>query len=305
MNRISCIMFCVIMFSYTIAQTPYDETSPIIDMHLHAFPAYFWGEPAPTSWVPKNLTAAGTDEELMQKTLSIMEQYNIQKAVTSGPLNFVYKWQDAAPNRIIGSPLIGASLLPSCETLETEYKAGRLDAMGELAAPQWAGILPNDQKLKPFFDLAEKFDIPVGIHMGMAPPGASSFKYRVNLGNPLLLEDVLIRHPKLRIYVMHAGWPLLNEMMALMHQYPRVYVDISFINWHLPRKEFHYYLRRLVEAGYGKRIMFGSDQNVWPDAIKIAIKSVNSADFLTKEQRRDIFYNNAVRFLKLEEEMTK
>jgi predicted TIM-barrel fold metal-dependent hydrolase len=126
-------------------------------------------------------------------------------------------------------------------------------------------------------------------------------KVPLHLGDPLLLEEVLIRHPNLRLYVMHAGWPLLNEMIALMHGLPQVYADVSFIDWHLPQKEFHYHLRRLVEAGFGNRILFGSDQNVWPDAIRIAIESIDSADFLDETQKRDILCNNAVRFLKLKE----
>jgi len=70
--------------------------------------------------------------------------------------------------------------------------------------------------------------------------------------------------------------------------------------WHGLIKEFHSYLRRLVEAGFGKRIMFGSDQSQWPDSIAAAIEGIESADFLTEERKRDIFYNNAARFLRLE-----
>jgi predicted TIM-barrel fold metal-dependent hydrolase len=88
-------------------------------------------------------------------------------------------------------------------------------------------------------------------------------------------------------------------MVALLFFYPNVYVDISAINWLLPREEFHFYLKRLVNAGFSKRIMFGSDQMYWPDAIELAIEGVESADFLSEEQKRDIFYNNAVRFFRL------
>ena len=77
------------------------------------------------------------------------------------------------------------------------------------------------------------------------------------------------------------------------------------INWAIPRKEFHSYLRRLVDAGFGKRIMFGSDQMVWPDAIGLAIEGVESATFLTDAQKRDIFYNNAVEFFDLEARMDR
>ena len=64
---------------------------------------------------------------------------------------------------------------------------------------------------------------------------------------------------------------------------------------------FHAYLRRLVDAGYGKRIMFGSDQMVWPEAIGMAVDAINAAEFLSAEQKADIFYNNAARFLRLPE----
>jgi predicted TIM-barrel fold metal-dependent hydrolase len=37
---------------------------------------------------------------------------------------------------------------------------------------------------------------------------------------------------------------------------------------------------------------------VWPGAIDIAIEGIRSADFLSEEQKRDIFYNNAARFLR-------
>lgn len=48
--------------------------------------------------------------------------------------------------------------------------------------------------------------------------------------------------------------------------------------------------------------MFGSDQMQWPETIALAIEAINTADFLTAEQKRDILYNNAARFLRLSEE---
>lgn len=62
------------------------------------------------------------------------------------------------------------------------------------------------------------------------------------------------------------------------------------------------HFRRLMRAGLGKRIMFGSDQMVWPETISMALEAIQSADFLSAEQKADIFYNNAARFLRLSEE---
>jgi predicted TIM-barrel fold metal-dependent hydrolase len=48
--------------------------------------------------------------------------------------------------------------------------------------------------------------------------------------------------------------------------------------------------------------MFGSDQMIWPGIIEPAIKVIEDAPFLTSAQKRDIFYNNAARFLRLSKE---
>jgi hypothetical protein len=47
--------------------------------------------------------------------------------------------------------------------------------------------------------------------------------------------------------------------------------------------------------------MFGSDQMFWPEAIKMAVEGIESAKFLSAEQKRDIFYNNAATFLRLDQ----
>ncbi len=69
-----------------------------------------------------------------------------------------------------------------------------------------------------------------------------------------------------------------------------------------PRPAFYRYLQEIVEAGYGDRVMFGSDQMIWPGIIEPSIEAIEQAPFLTQAQKRDIFYNNAARFLRLSKE---
>ena len=118
----------------------------------------------------------------------------------------------------------------------------------------------------------------------------------------MLLEDVLIRHPKLRLFVENAGYPYRGEMIAMMYQYPQLYADVSTITWVIPRVAFYDYLQALVGAGLGKRLMFGSDQMRWPEKIGEGIEAIRQAPFLSEEQKRDILYRNAVRFLRMEED---
>ena len=234
----------------------------------------------------------------MRKTLEAMDRHNIVLGFLSGAdLGVVQKWVATAPGRFIASPFIEKPGELTPQMLRQEYAAKRLAGMGEIGS-QLVGMAPNDPALAPYFALAEEFDVPVLIHTeGIGPPVPG---FRSAAGRPHLLEEVLVRHRNLRVFVENSGYPFLDEMIAMMYQYPQLYGDLSTITWIIPRSAFHRYVEALVRAGLGNRLMFGSDQMRWPEKIDEAIEAIEAADYLTAEQRRDILYNNAARFLRLE-----
>jgi uncharacterized protein len=318
------ILLCLL--SVWIPPAAAEVPAPILDMHLHALsaaangppptficpgadfpvhdPALPWGEvfiavlkhPDCTDPVP----GAETDEELREVTLEVLRRRNII-GVTSGP--FVERWREAGGERIL--PALGFGFgpaAPSAEQLREWFAAGRYAAFAEVAI-QYDGVSPSDARFEPYLAVAEELDVPLGIHVGTGPPGAPYLpemdRYRARLHSALELEEALLRHPRLRVWVGHAGWPMLDDLLAVMWAHPRVHVDTGVICFALPRKEFHRYLQRIVEAGFGRRVMFGSDQMNWPGAIEYCIEAIETAEFLSPEQKRDILYNNAARFLRL------
>ena len=62
----------------------------------------------------------------------------------------------------------------------------------------------------------------------------------------------------------------------------------------------HAYIQRIVEAGFEDRVMFGTDQLIWPQLMAASISVIEGATYLSSQQKRDILYNNAARFLRLE-----
>jgi uncharacterized protein len=141
--------------------------------------------------------------------------------------------------------------------------------------------------------------------MGPGPPGViylGASGYRARLHSALTIEEVLVRHPRLRIYLMHAGYPMLDDLLAVLYAHPQVYVEVGVIVYTQPRPAFYRFLQGIVDAGFGNRVMFGSDQMVWPGVIERAIAVIEEAPFLSEQEKRDILYNNAVRFLRLSEE---
>ncbi len=287
------------------------KSYPIIDIHMHAFQWNKYGDPPPPNLITGKIPTARSNTEAIEAYIAEMDRYNIVLAVGSGQLEMVKEMKAHVLNRFIGgiefpkytSPVNKRmEKWPSLNELRILYESGQLKIMGEITA-QYAGVAPNDPKLEPYFALAEELDIPVCLHTGFGPPMSPYMgdpNFRMRHGNPLLLEDVLVKHPRLRIYIAHGGYPNLSETIALMLMYRQVYMDISAINWLLTREEFHAYLQRLMQARLGKRIMFGTDQMIWPDAVGMSVDAIESATFLTEAQKRDIFFENAARFLRLD-----
>lgn len=300
---------------------------PIVDVHLHASTADEYGPPplgmcTPLPYLPEidpgrqdygavwidffrhprcrnPVWSPTADAEVMRQTIEQMERLNVV-GVLSGPPELVAAWRRAAPGRFLAGLNFNLERGYLVERVAALHAAGVLDVLAEVST-QYGGVSPDDPRLEPYWALAERLDLPVGIHIGTGPPGVlylGSPGYRARLHSALTLEEVLVRHPRLRVYVMHAGYPMIEDMLALMYAHPQVYVDTGVIIYTQQRAEFWRYLQRLVEAGFGRRIMFGSDQMVWPGVIERSVDVIEDAPFLSREQKRDILYNNAARFLR-------
>jgi hypothetical protein len=309
---------------------------PILDMHLHARRADYIGPDPPAMCAPflvmprwnnavpagegfefqvppcsSPIPAATSDEAVLRETLDAMERYNIIGMVSGEP-DLMRTWKAAAPDRII----VGLDLRVGINDAQPHvaprtpdevralFVAGRFQVLGEVMA-QYEGIPPDDPRLAPYWALAEELDIPVAIHLGAggpADPYFGSAGYRARNSSPLRMEEVLVRHPRLRVYLMHAGYPFADDLRAMLFAHPQLYVDIGSIVYTEPRPAFYRFLQEIVEAGYGDRVMFGSDQMIWPGIIGPSVQAIVDAPFLTEAQKRDIFYNNAARFLRLPSE---
>ena len=298
-------------FAFSLIPSALGQTTqqqPIIDVHLHAYPD---GMPIPAAVNPATGKAVQLKNGAAHKAacLSEMKRLNIVKGVVSGGdgdrLAAAKSWHDADPDRIIAGAGIRGSEdtpLPDLNSLRSDFKEHRLRVLGEVTT-QYAGLTLDDPKYAAYLALAEELDIPVALHTGTMPPGMSfdpcCRKARARLGDPILVEEALNQYPKLRLNLMHAGWPYLDDTISILFHYPRVNADLGAIDWLLPRAEFHHYLQALMRAGFGKRLMFGTDQMYWPEGIAMAVDAVSSASFLSPDEKRDIFYNNAASFYRL------
>jgi predicted TIM-barrel fold metal-dependent hydrolase len=277
------------------------QQSKIIDVHFHTRSAGDYGTPPPPNPITGKAPNAGTDAVILNTNLALLKKYGVVKAICSGTIQRNADFIAKDPERFISSleyPDHRDNPLPDPATFEKMIREKQFFVFGELGL-QYDGKTLDQSEYEPYLAICEKMGIPVAVHTGLAAPETPYHgfpDFTIEAGNPLKLEPVLKKHPKLKVQIMHMGYPFLQEMKAIMSVYPQVYTDIAVIDWVLPKAEFNGYLKAMMTAGYGKRIMYGSDQMIWEDAIPLSIKMVETAPFLTAQQKQDIFYNNAARF---------
>jgi len=274
----------------------------IIDVHFHALRWNSFGTPPPPNEITGVKPTAMSDSEEQADMLAALKKNGVVKAVLSGVPELVNKYTEADDERLIMGFLVeNEKELPDTTTFVQLIKDGKLKVFGELGL-QYFGKILTDPMFGPYLSICEKYNIPISLHTGISFPNTPYIccpQFRTSFGNPQLIEDVLVKHPKLKVQLAHMGYPYLEETIAILSVYPQVYVDIAAVDWLIPKSYFYNYLKTLIDGRFGKRIMYGSDEMVWSDAISLSIKNIEDAPFLSEKQKQDIFYNNAATFLNI------
>ncbi|PEQ13302.1 hypothetical protein B2G71_07650 [Novosphingobium sp. PC22D] len=302
---------------------------PVIDMHVHTAGAGENGPPgsmvcvgaaADLRFDPREpwmealgrsmarpacddpIKGAMTDVENRDGTIAALRRHRA-RAVLSGDLASRKDWMDAAPAGLfIPAQYLSWADLPDYppEAIAAAFDRGEIALLSEVTI-QYRGVFADDPRFEPYWKMAEDKGIPVGIHVGVGPPGSPMVFPEYRLQNPKHLEAVLTRHPRLRVYMMHAGWPYAEDLKAMFYAWPQLMVDTGVLQVALTGEEYYRFLKDIVEAGFADRIMFGSDQMNWPGLIDEGVSAINAAPFLTYGQKKAILHDNAARFLRLDE----
>jgi uncharacterized protein len=333
-SAVACAVCTGVLMTWSArvsSQNTSTTVPPVLDVHHHAMDESFPGlgpmcpntsaftasdpstKEAPFGWIQEECTPKlypSAKGEYLKDVVAEMERLNVT-AIVFGDPESVRKWTDAAPKRVIPGTGLNKGLQPGAriplEELRQTFTKHGFKAMGEIGL-QYEGLSPSDPSVDGYFALAEELDVPVAIHMGTGGSGRANVampKYRGSMGDPLLLEELLARHPKLRVQVMHAGYPMIDNMLTVLQASSHVYVDLAGLIWSYPLKEVNRYIERLVDAGFEDRVMFGTDQLAWPKLMAYSISIIQNADYLTPKQKRDILYTNAARFLRLDASQSK
>lgn len=97
----------------------------------------------------------------------------------------------------------------------------------DCAALSWAPIIktfdPLEERALAIYARAQALGLPVLFHQGTSPVRTAPLR----LAHPLIMDQIAIRYPELRIIMAHMGHPWQIDTITVIRKHPHVYADIS------------------------------------------------------------------------------
>lgn len=152
----------------------------------------------------------------------------------------------------------------------------------------------NDPKMYPLYQACVELDVPVNIHCGI---NFSTDCYMEH-GRPLLLDEVMVNVPGLRVVASPPGWPWVHELIGVAWRHRNVHIAVSAVRPKYLAVSGSGY-EGLIQYGntvLQDRILFGTSYPMQP--IERAVDELTALP-LKDAVKEKWLYANAARFLGL------
>ena len=162
--------------------------------------------------------------------------------------------------------------------------------------PGYNTVSLNDPRHDPYYELAERFDVPVVIHTGELSGHHGLLKY----SHPLAVDEAAVRFPRVRFVMAHYGNPWIVDATAVAAKNPNVFLDLSGLaegnftsDWYQDHFRGHLeYIRNwLVYLNDWDKVMYGSD---WP-LVNISAYVEVIRNLIPEDVWEKVFFANACR----------
>jgi predicted TIM-barrel fold metal-dependent hydrolase len=161
--------------------------------------------------------------------------------------------------------------------------------------PSIQGFAPDDRLAYPLYEAIEELGAVALFHTGQTGIGArvrGGGGIRLKYSNPMLVDDVAVDFPVLRIILAHPSFPWQDEALAVATHKEHVHIDLS--GW--SPKYFPPQLIRYANSLLQDKVLFGSDYPViTPDRWLADFADLDLKDAV----RPKILKENAARLLGL------
>lgn len=200
------------------------------------------------------------------------------------PYEQVARWCDAHPDRFSG--LAGADPSRGMEQLGDLTRAAELGFVGVHAYPHWFKLPPDAALWYPIYAKCCELDLPFMLQVGQNLIYQADIRLP-SVARPILLDQVAIDFPELRLIGIHVGTPWADEMIAMAWKHANVFIGIdAYAPKHLPAS-----LVKYMDSYGSHKVLFGTD---WPVIDPRRAVAELKAHGLREESYRRVVYDNAL-----------
>ena len=154
---------------------------------------------------------------------------------------------------------------------------------------------PADRMAYPIYEVINEYKLPAIFHTGHSGMGTGmrgGGGMRLKYGQPMLIDDVAVDFPDMKIILAHPSWPWVDESLSMALHKDNVFIDLS--GW--SPKYFMPQIIRYANTQLKHKMLFGSDfPLIHPDKWIAAAQEVGFKD----EVMPLIMKDNAARVLGL------
>ncbi len=184
------------------------------------------------------------------------------------PNEYIADYVGTHPEKLIGF----ASVDPTKDDVRAtlEHALHDLHLSGVKLGPIYQHIHPLDERLLPVNEFCQTHHLPILIHQATTFLQAAPLSFAL----PILLEEVALRYPRLKMVLAHLGQPWITETLVLIRKQPNLFADISAL--HYRPWQFYNALITAKEYGVLNKLLFGSDfPYTTPEATIAALREFN------------------------------
>lgn len=177
--------------------------------------------------------------------------------------------------------------------LEARRLIADYDIKGFKFHPPIQNCHPYDPVVWPIYEVIAEHGLPAVFHTGHSGMGTGmrgGGGIRLKYGQPMLLDDVAVDFPDMKIILAHPSWPWTDEALSMALHKPNVYIDLS--GW--SPKYFPPQIVQYANSRISHKFLFGSDFPLLPP--QKWIEAFEKSDF-KESVREPILKGNALRLL--------
>jgi predicted TIM-barrel fold metal-dependent hydrolase len=157
----------------------------------------------------------------------------------------------AHPDRLIGFMALHPYDADCLDELERSY--ADLGLRGIKLGANYQNFDPLEPRALAIYDRAQRLGLPIMFHQGTSPVREAP----IRLSHPLLVDEIAMRYPDLKIIMAHLGHPWQVDTCVVIRKHPNVYADLS-ANFYRPFS-FWEQMVKATEWNVLDKILFGTD----------------------------------------------